>query len=194
MSDKNHTEEFRRALSEGAWLLSQNQPNEALQKLLPLYTAAPTNADVALNVGGAYILLHKWSKAVNVLSKAAELHPDNAMIWSNLGAAHLGRLELSGPRQQERAIGAYTRALAVNPKAPNVHYHLGLIYKERADFVGAAAFFASALDVDPSDKDAQYWLNWLERQMALPAPAATTSDDLPSDRQDAPSPSNGDVA
>lgn len=164
MADLNHPDEFQRALNEGAWLLRQNQPDEALERLLPLYEIAPANAEVAINVGGAYILAHKWNKAVRVLSRAAELHPDNVMIWTNLGAAHLGRLELSGPQQQERAIRAYERALAIDPKAPNVHYILGLIYKDRMDQNRAVAFFQQALAVNPADRDAQYWIDQLERQ------------------------------
>ncbi|MBK8796959.1 MAG: tetratricopeptide repeat protein [Anaerolineales bacterium] len=87
MATDRNAEEFNRTLTEGAWLLRTNRPTEAVEKLLPLYAQAPTNVDVAINLGGAYILLAKWNKAVRVLSKAAELQPDNAMIWSNLGAA-----------------------------------------------------------------------------------------------------------
>ena len=164
MTNLNNPEEFHRALSEGAWLLRQNRPQEAAERLLPLWEMAPTNADVAINLGGAYILQGKWNKAERVLSRAAELHPDNVMIWINLGAAHLGRLELSGPKQQERAIRAYERALALDPSAPNVHYHLGLIHKDRGDLDQAAYAFERALEADPADRDAKYWLGWLERQ------------------------------
>jgi tetratricopeptide (TPR) repeat protein len=168
MADLNHPDEFQRALNEGAWLLRQNKHEEALERLLPLYDIAPANPEVAINVGGAYILGHKWNKAVRVLSRAAELHPDNVMIWTNLGAAHLGRLELAGPQQQERSIRAYERALAIDPKAPNVHYILGLIYKDRQEFNRATAFFQRALEVNPADRDAQYWIDWLEAQAAPP--------------------------
>ena len=164
MTDLNQPEEFQRALSEGAWLLRQNRPQEAMDRLLPLYEMAPTNPDVAINLGGAYILQGKWNKAERVLSRAAQMHPDNVMIWINLGAAHLGRLELSGPQQQERAIRAYERALEIDPQAPNVHYHLGLIHKDRGDLERAAAAFRLALAVDPTDADAQHWLAWLERR------------------------------
>jgi tetratricopeptide (TPR) repeat protein len=88
------------------------------------------------------------------------------LIWINLGAAHLGRLELSGPQQQERAIRAYERALELDPQAPNVHYHLGLIYKDRGDLPRAEAAFAQAQRANPADADAQYWLAWLERRRA----------------------------
>lgn len=168
----NGSEEFRRALGESAYLLQMNKPEAAVEKLLPLYEAAPANVDVASNLGAAYILLRKWDKAAAVLRRAVELDPDNAMLWLNLGAAELGRLELSGPRQQERAIRAYERALAINPRTPNADYHLGLIHKERKDFVRAAASFEAALRVDPHDKDARYWLDWLAAQ---PAPAGDDS-------------------
>ncbi len=158
MAEDRQAEEFNRSLAEGAWLLRTNQPEAALEKLLPLYEQAPTNADVAINLGGAYVMLAKWNKAVRVLSKASELHPENAMLWVNLAAAHLGRLELAGPQQQERAIRAYERALAANPAAPNVHYSLGLIYKERGELERAIEYFEQALRVDPADRDAARWI------------------------------------
>jgi tetratricopeptide (TPR) repeat protein len=177
MTNLNHPEEFHRALSEGAWLLRQNRPEEAMERLLPLWEMAPTNVDVAINLGGAYILQGKWNKAVRVLSRAAELHPDNVMVWVNLGAAQLGRLEISGPQQQERAIKAYERALALDPQAPNVHYHLGLIYKDRGDIDKATTAFEHALTVNPADTDARYWLAWLARQREAMAMAHEAGSD-----------------
>lgn len=182
----NQPEEFHRALTEGAWLLRQNRPAEAMNRLLPLYEMAPTNADVAINLGGAYILQGKWNKAVDVLSKAAEIHPDNAMLWINLGAAHLGHLKLAGPKQQLRAIRAYERALEIDPKAPNVHYHLGLIYKDRREFDQAVRCFENALTVNPGDADAQYWLNWLAKRAVVEADAANA------DLADAETPQDGE--
>lgn len=164
-------EEFNRALAEGAWLLRTNQPAAAVDKLLPLYEQAPSNLDVAINLGGAYILLAKWNKAVRVLSKAAELHPDNAMIWSNLGAAYLGRLELAGPQQQQRAIGAYARALEADPTVHNVNYHLGLIHKSRGDLAAAIVCFERELALNPTDKDARYWIDRLSTLAVAPPQA-----------------------
>ena len=54
---------------------------------------------------------------------------------------------------------------------PNVHYHLGLIYKDRGDIDQAANAFERALEVNPADRDAQYWLGWLERQRQARAEA-----------------------
>ena len=158
--------EFNRLLNESAQLLRQNRPEDAEAKLLPLYDASPEHADVLINLSGAYILQRKWDKAVRLLDKGAKAHPNNAMLWMNLGAAQLGRLETAGPKQQDRAIAAYQRALQANPETPNAHYHLGLIYKERGELIRAAAFFQRALEVDPADQDARYWLDKLPAMTA----------------------------
>lgn len=169
MSDNTNHElpdDFFDRLNVSAQLLQQNRPEEAIEHLLELHEVAPENADVAINLSGAYILLTKWNRAVNVLKKAVAHHPSNAMLWTNMGAAELGRLEFSGPVQQEKAIAAYQRALRADPSAPNVHYHLGLIYKERGELNRAGAFFQRALEVNAGDRDAQYWLDRIGRQLA----------------------------
>jgi tetratricopeptide (TPR) repeat protein len=153
--------EFKQALNESAQLLQQNRPGEAESKLLPLYAEAPEHADVLINLSGAYILQRKWDKAVKLLKKGTKSNPNNAMLWMNLGAAQLGRLETAGPQQQDKAIQAYQRALQANAETPNAHYHLGLIYKERGELIRATAFFQRALEVDPADRDARYWLDKL---------------------------------
>jgi len=146
-------------LQTSARLLSQNRPGEAAEILEPLYKILPDNFDVACNLGGAYILQRKWNKAVTILEKATEVHPENVMLWTNLAAAYLGRLETAGPRQQMRAINAYKHALEINARTPNVHYHLGLIYKERNELEQARDAFQQALEINPSDNDALIWLN-----------------------------------
>lgn len=161
MTYENDSLDFSRILNESAHLLRQNRPAEAAELLEPLYEQTPEHPDVAINLGGAYILQRKWNQAAKVLSKAAVSNPDNAMLWTNLGAAELGNIQTAGPKQQERAIRAYERALKADSSAPNVHYHLGLIYKERGELMRASAFFQRALEVKPSDSDARYWLDQL---------------------------------
>lgn len=160
MTDElKHGPEFWQALRESAHLLQANRPAEAIELLEPLYRQAPTQVDVAINLGGAYILQRKWNRAVRVLSRAAEANPHNSMVWMNLAAAHLGALETASPEQQRRAIAAYEQVLAIDPKTPHVYYHLGLIYKERGELEQAAAYFQEALAVAPHDRDARRWLD-----------------------------------
>lgn len=163
MTEANALPDLPKALYDSAKLLQQNRPEEAAALLEPHHQEAPTHPDLAINLGGAYILQQMWDRAVRVLSKAADANPENAMLWVNLGAAHLGNLQTSGPKQQERAIRAYERALTIDPAAPNVHYHLGLIYKARGELNRAIAFFQRALEIQPTDRDAQYWIEQLSR-------------------------------
>jgi tetratricopeptide (TPR) repeat protein len=163
MSEHKNSDETHQALSASAYLLQNGQPQEAIDLLQPLNEGDPTHPDIAINLGGAYVLLRKWDKAVEILIPAAEANAHNAMLWSNLAAAHLGRLELAGPKAQKDAIEAYKRALQADPKAPNVHYNLGLIFKERGELDNAIEMFERALEVAPDDRDASYWLTLLER-------------------------------
>jgi tetratricopeptide (TPR) repeat protein len=158
--------QFRQALNESARLLSANRPGEAARILETLRKEHPHDPDIAINLGGALILQRKWNRAVTVLESAAKTHPDNAMLWSNLAAAYLGRLETAGPKQQEKAISAYERAIQLDPKAPNVHYHLGLIHKERGSLERAYAHFQRASEVNPADRDARFWIDRLGEMLA----------------------------
>jgi protein O-GlcNAc transferase len=152
----------RRLAGEGARLLAARRPGEAIVKLAEAWELDSQNVDVAINLGGAYILQGKHKRGIPVLETASLLEPDNAMVWSNLAAAYLGKLPLSTQEQQQKAIDAYERALALDPRAPHVHYNLGLIYLERDEPLRAASHFHGALKTDPSDRDARHWLDRIE--------------------------------
>ncbi len=153
----------RTLVGEGARLLAERRPGEAVAKLSEARELDPMNVPAALNLGGAYILQGKYRLAAPVLEAASMLEPDNAMIWTNLAAAYLGKLPFSSAEDQDRAIQAYERALGLDPAAPHVHYNLGLIYLERNDRPRAAAQFEKALQVDPADRDARMYLDKLQR-------------------------------
>lgn len=159
------SEQVRRLVAEGARLLAARRPGEAVVRLQVAWRLDPQNVSAAINLGGAYILQGKHRLAIPVLEAASVLEPDNAMVWSNLAAAYLGALPLANAQRQQRAIGAYERALALDPRAPHVDYNLGLIYLERDEPLRAALHFSSALDTDPNDRDARYWLNKIHQSL-----------------------------
>lgn len=175
MTTPDANDEFRRQLRASARLLQENRPSEALELLHTLHKIAPTDPDVAINLGGAYILQRKWNRAVTILSKAVAIHPQNVMLWANLGAAYLGNLQLAGRKHQDQAIAAYERALEIDPQAPNIHYHLGLIYKERGELQQALTYFQHAHALQPLDRDAQYWAQRLAAQLTQGEGADQTS-------------------
>lgn len=157
--------DYRRILNESARLLRANRPGEAIAVLEPLQADMPDDPDIAINMGGALILQRKWTKAVEILQKAVNASPENVLLWTNLAAAYLGRLETSGPKHQARAIAAYEKALWIDPSTPNVHYHLGLIYKQQGNLSRSSAMFQRALEINPNDRDARYWMEKLSDQM-----------------------------
>lgn len=157
--------DYRRILNESARLLRANRPGEAIAVLAPLQADMPDDPDIAINMGGALILQRKWGKAVEILKKAVDASPENVLLWTNLAAAYLGRLETSGPKHQARAIAAYEKALWIDPSTPNVHYHLGLIYKQQGNLSRSSAMFQRALEINPNDRDARYWMEKLSDQM-----------------------------
>lgn len=171
-SDQQRALEY---LNAGARLLAQHKPGEAAALLEDALALDPHNVAVAINLGGAYILQRRYAKAIPLLETACQREPDNAMAWVNLAAAYLGRLELSDVHQQDRAIDAFERALLADPQTPHVNYNLGLIYKERGDVARALAHFWRALEINPDDRDARYWIELLGRSDATD-PARTGDD------------------
>ena len=119
------------------------------------------NLDAALNLGGAYILSKKFSKAVAILEPLSERDPHNPMVWTNLGVAYLGNPVLAKEKEQQQAIAAFEQALALNPATPNVAYNLALIYVDRQENEQALRRFRQALQANPNDRDAKNYIDRL---------------------------------
>ncbi|MBN1660835.1 MAG: tetratricopeptide repeat protein [Anaerolineae bacterium] len=163
--DPARREQANDLLNQGASLLERGQGKQAITRLEQARRLDPDNVAVLINLGGAYILAGRHQDAIAPLEAARDLEPHNPMIWTNLGAAYLGNPLLASDGAQMQAIRAFERAIGLNPVAPNVHYNLGLIFIDRGDRERAQAAFRSALQVNPHDRDARYWL----RKLAEPA-------------------------
>lgn len=146
---------FDQLFRQGTTLLHQGKAADALPLLQQAHQLAPEHVDAAINLAGAYILTKKFTKAVAVLEPLREIHPHNAMLWTNLGAAYLGNPILATDEQQQQAIAAFVQALALNPAAPSVAYNIGLIYRDRQENEQAIHWFRRAVQTNPRDKDAR---------------------------------------
>jgi protein O-GlcNAc transferase len=159
----NRVERARRLVGEGAQLLADKRPGEAVARLIEARALDPNDVASLINLGGAYIMQGKPDSAVPVLEAAVHLEPDNVMVWTNLAAAYLGVLHLASPEHQDKAIRAYERALALDKATPHANYNLALIYLQRDDIKRARAQFLAALEADPADRDAHYYLDKLDK-------------------------------
>jgi tetratricopeptide (TPR) repeat protein len=156
---------FTDLFRQGTALLHQSKVNEALPLLKQANTLNPEHVDAGINLAGAYILSGQFKLAVAVLEPLREIAPDNAMVWTNLGAAYLGNPVLANDEQQQQAIAAFEQALALNPAAPSVAYNIGLIYRDRRETEQAIHWFRRAVQTNPRDKDARRRLKKLSGEM-----------------------------
>ncbi len=148
-------------IQQGTRLIGQGQVVEAVSLLEEAYRLDQANLDVALNLGAGYILTRRFRRAVRILEQLAQRDPDNPMVWTNLGAAYLGNPVLATDDNQRRALEAFKRALVLDAQAPNVAYNIGLIHKDRQEKAEALTWFQRALESNPQDRDARYWINQL---------------------------------
>jgi protein O-GlcNAc transferase len=162
--DKVWHELGQRLINRGARLLEEGRAQEAISYLERANELSSDDAAVLINLGGAYVMAGRHRDAVPILERACDIEPDNAMIWINLGAAYLGNPVIATDKQQMRAIGAFEKALELNPGAPNVHYNLGLIFVDRGETELAVAAFRRALQTNPFDGDARHWLQKLQAE------------------------------
>ncbi len=158
--DDNWGDSFLAAFREGTRLLQRGEAATAVPILERAVELDADNEDALLNLSGAYILTKKFRKAVGILERLRDENPENAMIWTNLGAAYLGNPVLAGDKQQRQAIAAFKEALRIDPAAPNVAYNIGLIYRDRRQDGRAISWFQRAIEINPEDSDA---LNNLRR-------------------------------
>lgn len=179
---ENQQAKFYELLGEGTQALQQGRVIEAMDLLEQAYELEPEHPDLLLNLGGAYILGKQWKKAVAVLEPLSERQPSNPMVWTNLGAAYLGNPVLATDEKQQRAIGAFKLAIALDPKAPNVAYNLGLIYRDRKEYEEAISWFKRALESNPSDKDARKFIARLSQE--LESGGSASNEEHPSDSND----------
>jgi cytochrome c-type biogenesis protein CcmH/NrfG len=158
----NKAERARRLVSEGAQLLADKRPGDAIARLTEAHALDPQDVAILINLGGAYVMQGNPDAAIPVLEEAVQLEPHNVMVWTNLAAAYLGVLHLSSPERQDKAISAYEQVLALDKNAPHINYNLALIYLQREELAQARSQFLAALEVDPGDRDARYYLDKLD--------------------------------
>jgi len=86
----------------------------------------------ALLEGERYIQTGKWERAIEKLTEAVTLLPDNPQAWNHLGLAY------HGARKADQAEKAYRKALEMDYELSAARYNLGCLYLEVNQFEDAA--------------------------------------------------------
>ena len=150
--------------------LKEGQIGKAIELLQEALTQAPDDFDALLTMSAAKILMKKFREAVEILEPLTSGHADNPVVWSNLGAAYLGNPVLAKESSQLKAIAAFTHALEIDPIFPHAAYNIGLIHKDRREYEVALSWFEAALQTNPNDHDASYWILQIRNRLKQEQP------------------------
>lgn len=121
-------------------------------------------ADDHLNYGAALAGARHDRAAIQEYRKALRLNPNYYKAWHNL--ANLLRQR----KRLKAALGAYNRALALQPGSPAVYNCIGLTREAAGDFESAAEAYRKGLEGSPGHTDCALNLsNLISSQCGRPA-------------------------
>ncbi len=131
----------------GLLLEKTGMHNEAISKMKRVLELQPNHAE-ALNFIGytwADMNIH-LEQALQYISKAAKLKPDNGFIIDSLGWVYyrLGRLE--------RAVAELERSLELEPDDPHIYEHLGDVYLAQKRYPEALKAYKKAYEMFLDEK------------------------------------------
>jgi tetratricopeptide (TPR) repeat protein len=85
----------------------------------------------------------RYADAIPALLQAAELLPDNPVVFDDLGRAYLLT------RRLPEAVAALRRSIALRPAFARTHSSLGLALAQSGDYEGALAAYGRAIQLEP---------------------------------------------
>ncbi len=142
MSEKQR-KEYEKALKERQQQLTKNKELNA-----------------AFNAGMEALRLKDYATAVTHLKKAAEIDPEQDVVWANLadGYSNLARTKTGAERElvQAEGIDAYRQALALKPDAA-YHNNLGLALIKAGQDEEGKAQLQTAAELDPANGGRYYF-------------------------------------
>lgn len=102
----------------------------------------PAHKDALYLMGVWHIGHSEFDKASEYLSKATTAAPDFALAWCQYGTA------LQGVGRTEDAKEAFRRALELDSRLAEAHYHLGETLQATGDLAGAIGEFRQSVSID----------------------------------------------
>jgi tetratricopeptide (TPR) repeat protein len=121
-----------------------NKYEEALAIFEEVTARDPRYADAYLLAGYSNINLKRPKKAIDDLSIAARLAPNDAITRYNLGIAY------NDDEQLDNATKAFQKALDLDAGYAEPHYGIGVIFGKRGNYVEAIAACKQALKMRPN--------------------------------------------
>ena len=117
-----------------------------------IISAEPENtsilADIYYNRGTAYSTIGEYDRAIEDLTKAIELRPNDSRAYYNRGGTYIDK-KIYG-----LAIRDFDRALNLSPDDPSLYLLRGVANIEKQEYEFAASDFSRAIALNPNHADA----------------------------------------
>ena len=111
--------------------------------LMSALRSVRTGAPALIREGSVLLRADRVEEALSVFARAAQLDPDNASAWLNLGATRLILQDFAG------AVGDLARAVELAPGNSTAHYNLGVAYALRGLEPAAIRHLSEAISLHP---------------------------------------------
>ena len=105
-------------------------------------------ADIYYNRGTAYSTIGEYDRAIEDLTKAIELRPNDPRAYYNRGGTYIDK------QFYELAIKDFDKAINLNPDDSSHYLLRGVAHIEKHDYELAASDFSNAIKLNPSDAGA----------------------------------------
>jgi len=148
------SEDVIQILEAGRDLQQQGDLEEALRRYREALVQNEEYPPTHVALASLYLQLEREDDALRELERAAELAPDSAFVWRQLGQLYLKRDDY------EAGVAALEMAREADPQDQETHHMLGAayLYRSYSDAERAVQELEEAIRLDPEDAAAHYRL------------------------------------
>jgi tetratricopeptide (TPR) repeat protein len=85
----------------------------------------------------------EWKDPITFYEQTLAHAPTSLHVWNNLGMAY------ADEKMNEKAIGAYSKAITLDPRNPIPYHNLGNIYEDEKNIEMAKKYWQTAISLNP---------------------------------------------
>ncbi len=115
----------------------------------------------AFNAGMAAKQARQWDVAIENFQKAAEIDPQQHVVWANLAESYMNLADTKRGPEMEAAIAksleAWQKVVSMMPNDPAYHNNYGLALAKAKKFAEATAELEKAAAIDPAGAGKYYY-------------------------------------
>jgi len=137
---------------EGSLLIIENKPRKALAFLREAEKSVPHLPSLHIQLGNAYLKIHKWMDAERSFIKALSIDENSAVAHHGLALSYLRQDKYND------SIEEALTAIGLSYNMPLAHYHLGEALMKTGDYERSAQAFQVCTTITPGNKRAHQWL------------------------------------